>query len=92
MKPGMHILSRGAAPETRPSGRARELDELITRIVESDTFRAAPMMRTLLPYRWKHQDDSVSEYAIAGDALEQRILIPSQTPRCEFWLRVSERS
>jgi hypothetical protein len=45
------------------------MDELITRVVESDTFRSAPMMRTLLLYLWKHQGEPISEYAIAVDAL-----------------------
>jgi hypothetical protein len=65
----VHILSRQATRETRSPVPTSEHDELITRVIESDTFRAAPMMRTLLLYLWKHQGEPISEYAIAVDAL-----------------------
>ena len=48
---------------------AEPLDELVSRIVESDTFRSAPMMRTLLAYLWAHRGEALSEYAVAIDAL-----------------------
>ena len=65
----MQILRRQVEGGTRVAGPARGLDELITRVIESDTFRTAPMMRTLLLYLWKHQGEPISEYAIAVDAL-----------------------
>src|SRR5215469_3092886 len=44
-------------------------DEFLTQIVESDAFRSAPMMRTLLMYLWAHSGEPISEYAVAVDAL-----------------------
>jgi hypothetical protein len=41
----------------------------VKQIVESDTFRAAPMMRTLLTYLWNHRGEPLSEYAVGIDAL-----------------------
>ncbi len=81
----MHILSRIGARETGASGPTRELDELITRVVESDTFRTAPMMRTLLLYLWKHQGEPISEYAIAVDALGRS---PDFDPKADSTVRV----
>lgn len=52
-----------------PKESAEPLDELLTQIVESDVFRSAPMMRTLLAYLWEHRGEPVSEYAVAIDAL-----------------------
>ncbi|MDQ1468696.1 MAG: hypothetical protein QOJ99_176, partial [Bryobacterales bacterium] len=59
----MHIISRKPLKPDAPP------DDLITQIVESDTFRSAPMMRTLLIYLWKHQGEPLSEYAVGIDAL-----------------------
>jgi hypothetical protein len=81
----MQILSRQAGRETRASGPPPELDELITRVVESDTFRTAPMMRTLLLYLWKHQGEPISEYAIAIDALGRS---PDFDPKTDSTVRV----
>ena len=50
----------------RPS---EAINRLFSQVIESETFRAAPVMRTLLVYLWEHQGESVSEYAIAIDAL-----------------------
>lgn len=61
------------------------LDDLITQIVESETFRSAPMMRTLLLYLWKHQGDPISEYAVGIDALGRP---PSFDPRTDSTVRV----
>jgi hypothetical protein len=52
-----------------PDKSAKLLDELLNQIVESDAFRSAPMMRTLLLYLWAHRGEQVSEYAVAIDAL-----------------------
>jgi hypothetical protein len=42
---------------------------LINEIAESEVFRAAPAMRKLLVYLWQNQGGSISEYAIATEAL-----------------------
>jgi hypothetical protein len=65
-------------PDTPP-------DDLVTQIVESDTFRSAPMMRTLLIYLWKHQGEPLSEYAVAIDALGKQA---DFDPRIDSTVRV----
>ena len=37
--------------------------------MESRTFERAPALRSLLSYLWRHRDESLSEYAIATEAL-----------------------
>lgn len=63
----------------------KALDELIGRIAESETFRMAPMMRTLLLYLWKRQGEAISEYAIAVDALGRP---PDFDPKTDSTVRV----
>jgi len=41
-------------------------------ILESPSFQKAPTIRTLLLYLWRHRGESISEYAIAIDALGRR--------------------
>ena len=65
----MPILTRQSGREGPPAGPTRPPDELITQVIENETFRSAPMMRTLLVYLWRHQGEPISEYAIAVDAL-----------------------
>ena len=81
----MQLLRRHTGGETRVAARASGLDELITRVVESDTFRTAPMMRTLLLYLWKHRGEPISEYAIAVDALGRS---PDFDPKTDSTVRV----
>jgi hypothetical protein len=71
--------------ETHASAPTREPDELIIRVIESDTFRTAPMMRTLLQYLWKRQGEPISEYAIAVDALGRS---PDFDPKTDSTVRV----
>jgi hypothetical protein len=52
-----------------PSRPSEAISRLFNQVLESETFRAAPVMRALLVYLWQHQGESVSEYAIAIDAL-----------------------
>jgi hypothetical protein len=52
-----------------PPQSADPLDGFLGQIVESDAFRSAPMMRTLLLYLWAHRGEPVSEYAVAIYAL-----------------------
>ena len=58
---------------TRRSGATQphKHDELVRQIAESDVFRTAPVMRALLIYLWNHQGQSISEYAIATEALSR---------------------
>jgi hypothetical protein len=61
------------------------MDELVRQVAESDAFRPAPMMRTLLLYLWKNQSQPVSEYAIAVDALGRP---PDFDPKSDSTVRV----
>src|SRR5690242_3886412 len=49
-----------------------DLEVLFNQIIDSEIFRAAPMMRNLLSYLWQHRKEPLSEYAIATDALGRR--------------------
>ena len=64
---------------------ARDIESLLAQIVESDTFRMAPTMRTLLLYLWQHRTEPISEYAIAVEALGRR---PDFDPRIDATARV----
>ena len=48
---------------------ASTLPPLLVSVLESRTFERAPALRMLLAYLWQHRDDSLSEYAIATEAL-----------------------
>ena len=72
-------LPRGG---TRPSPK---LDDLIQQVADSETFRAAPMMRALLIYLWNHRGEPVSEYALAVDALGRS---PEFDPKTDSTVRV----
>jgi hypothetical protein len=43
--------------------------EALGQVLESRTFERAPALRTLLTYLWDHREETLSEYAIATDAL-----------------------
>lgn len=60
------MLTRSSAPAGAPP---QKYEHLIRQVADSDTFHAAPTMRTLLMYLWQHQGESISEYAIATEAL-----------------------
>jgi hypothetical protein len=70
---------RGAAMLTKVpreravSGTVAQLNPAVTALIdeiaESEVFRAAPAMRKLLVYLWQNQGGSISEYAIATEAL-----------------------
>ena len=49
-----------------------DLEFLFHQIADSEIFRAAPMMRTLLSYLWQHRKEPLNEYAIATEALGRR--------------------
>jgi hypothetical protein len=68
-----------------PEKSSDRLDELIAQIVDSETFRSAPMMRTLLTYLWKHRGEQFSEYAVGVDALGRP---PDFDPRTDSSVRV----
>ena len=79
------MLTRSSPQNAKPSEPEKELDELIRQIADSDTFRMAPMMRTLLLYLWQHRRESVGEYAIAVDALGRA---PTFDPKSDSTVRV----
>jgi hypothetical protein len=76
-------------PDKPPGQNSSRLDpsfdSLFDRIVNSETFRAAPVMRRLLIYLWRHQGESISEYAIAVDALGRP---PEFDPKGDATVRV----
>lgn len=79
----MLMPKSGRAPsESRPPHKH---DELLRQVVESDTFRPAPVMRALLLYLWEHQGQSISEYAIATEALGRA---PDFDPKLDSTVRV----
>ena len=51
--------------------RSPEAELLFRKVTESETFQAAPVMRTLLIYLWEHHGEPISEYAIAVEALRR---------------------
>jgi hypothetical protein len=57
------------AAKSPAQGSAHKYDDLIRQVADSETFRSAPTMRTLLVYLWEHRGESISEYAIATEAL-----------------------
>ena len=62
------MLTRSSAPGGA-GAPPQKYEHLIRQVADSDTFHAAPTMRTLLMYLWLHQGESTSEYAIATEAL-----------------------
>ncbi len=70
-------------PEPREDQR---LSELVAQVADSETFRPAPTLRALLLYLWTHRADSVSEYAIAVDALGRP---PDFDPKGDATVRVT---
>jgi len=44
-------------------------EDLFRSVLDSETFKTAPVMRSLLLYLWQHRSQSISEYAVAVDAL-----------------------
>jgi len=63
----------------------QSIDHLFKQVVDSETFKAAPVMRGLLFYLWQHRGESPSEYAIAIDALGRR---PDFDPKLDATVRV----
>jgi hypothetical protein len=72
---------------TRKSTEA--IQPLFDQIANSEVFRAAPVMRTLLIYLWEHQGKSLSEYAIAMDGLGRP---PDFDPKADATVRGASRS
>jgi hypothetical protein len=73
------------APRIVPQNSTESLDALVMQIVESESFRSAPMMRTLLTFLWKHRGEGLSEYAVAIDVLGKP---PDFDPRTDSSARV----
>jgi len=70
---------------TSESRAPLKYEDLIRQVLESDTFRPAPVMRALLLYLWEHQGQSISEYAIATEALGRS---PDFDPKLDSTVRV----
>src|SRR5204862_7934843 len=66
-------------------GSAYKYDQLLRQVADSETFRSAPTMRALLLYLWEHQGESISEYAIATEALGRS---PGFDPKLDSTVRV----
>lgn len=64
----MSQISPGEPAATLP---LEDVERWVQRVADSNTFRSAPVMRTLLLYLWQHRGESVSEYAVAIDALNR---------------------
>jgi hypothetical protein len=60
-----------AMPLRSPScdGADPEQPESFKRLLESRAFEKTPALRALLTYLWQHRGESISEYAIATEAL-----------------------
>lgn len=63
------VPDQTSGPNAADSQPVTSFDRLFDQIINSETFRGAPVMRKLLLYLWQHQGESISEYAIAVDAL-----------------------
>src|SRR5947209_5263213 len=70
---------------TAAQGPPHKHDDLIRQVADSETFQSAPTMRALLLYLWEHQGESVSEYAIATEALGRH---PDFDPKVDSTVRV----
>lgn len=67
------------------SNKPHEYENLVRQVTESEVFRTAPVMRALLSYLWSHQGQSISEYAIATEALGRSAAFD---PKCDSTVRV----
>jgi hypothetical protein len=79
------MLPRSSAQNATGLPPARQHDDLLQQIADSETFRSAPTMRALLMYLWAHQGESTSEYAIATVALGRG---PDFDPKSDSTVRV----
>jgi hypothetical protein len=79
------MLTPNVTSERSVSREFLKFNSLIRQVAESDTFRTAPVMRALLIYLWEHQGQSISEYAIATEALGRA---PSFDPKSDSTVRV----
>lgn len=61
------------------------LPDEVRKIFESQTFERTPALRCLLAYLWEHRTESLSEYAIATEALHRS---PSFDARIDATVRV----
>lgn len=77
------MLTRRSA--NRNGGPPQKFEGLIRQVTESETFRSAPKMRSLLIYLWEHQGEPISEYAIATEALGRS---PDFDPKADSTVRV----
>jgi hypothetical protein len=86
MKRGTPVVSRTAELEFNDSKPVQSQDHLFSQIIDSETFKGAPVMRALLLFLWRSQGQVLSEYAIAIDALGRP---PDFDPKADATVRVS---
>jgi hypothetical protein len=56
-----------------------QLPASVTRVLASQSFERSPTLRALLTYLWLHRAESISEYAIATEALGRSALFDAKT-------------
>src|SRR4051812_20118211 len=71
--------------KTAAQGPPHKHADLLRQVADSGTFQSAPTMRALLLYLWEHQGESISEYAIATEALGRS---PEFDPKLDSTVRV----
>jgi hypothetical protein len=72
-------------PTAVPHESAETIQHLFDEIANSEIFRGAPVMRTLLIYLWEHRGESINEYAIGVDGLGRP---PEFDPKADATVRV----
>jgi len=78
-------MPQAAARDSSGLRSPEKFNDLIRQMVESDAFRMAPVMQALLLYLWQNQGRSISEYAIATEALGRAA---SFDPKADSTVRV----
>jgi DNA-binding winged helix-turn-helix (wHTH) protein len=68
-----------------PNEASSEEERYLRAILDCPSFKKAPAVRTLLLYLWQHRGESISEYAIATEALGRR---PEFDPKSDATVRV----
>ena len=84
MKEGLFVPGK-AADSGVDDSRFELFRSLLERVLDSDSFRSSPVMRGLLIYLWRHQGESISEYAIGVEALGR---LPDFDPKLDATVRV----
>jgi len=70
MQPEEAILNACGQSATR--GVEEPQEQALAAVLDSPSFRNAPVLRQLLRYLWEHRYEDISEYAVATDALGRK--------------------